>query len=227
MPDDAEPRAEFRAEVRYAYCQTSASIAEICTRFDLTPSRLRALRIAEGWPARPSAVAANAKRHRLDDKRRDVTSGGEPIVEWAGEQSSPRPATPSASPIRQVRPVGRVGMVRRLYHAIDLKLTQLERQMTNNPDTTAADHEREVRALSTLIQTFERMLEFDPASRAAQAVTDHRSESSRSGPHRAGGNRNDPAGTLAGSADAERLRREIMERVERVMEKRNPPGTAG
>lgn len=227
MADDELPSAD----IRHAYCDTGATIAEICRRFDLTPARLTALRRRQGWPARPSAVAAiplaKAEGAKPSAAPRATGHGG---TARASARTNKRPAsTRTAKGPRRARPTAaakRAAMIERLYDAIDLKLTQLETQMTGNPDTTSADHEREVRALSTLIQTFERVSEIDPAARSARDPAGH-PKSNRTGTGGDTAVRSDPAALAAAAADTERLRREIAERVERLMEKRNPHRTPG
>jgi transposase-like protein len=183
---------ETWGHVRHAYCDTALSVPKICNQFGITQKALYARRAAEGWPARGTAPP------KVDKPR---PSGG-----------SPPPVATNHKPAVKKRST-RSGMIRRLYEAIDTKLTQMERQMTGTSETSAADHERETRALSTLIQTFERMLELDPAARTK-----------RDQPTRAHG----PAGSAADTgtrgtaiaaetADAERLRREIADRVERLL----------
>jgi hypothetical protein len=84
-------------------------------------------------------------------------------------------------------------------------------QRVNDPAETAADHERDVRALSTLIRTFERMLDLDRTARSDDAAATE--------PHGPRGPGGGPAASAdaAGAADAERLRRQIAERVERLV----------
>lgn len=217
MPETSIPWAE----VRRAYCETPATIAQICAAFAITPSLLRSRREAEGWPARPSAsAAANAKSGRLPATATDAASLHRRVkkpVRKAHRITGAPCRKPARSPSRQA------AIIERFYNAIDLKLNQLEQQMSGNPDTSSADHEREVRAISTLIQTFERMLEFDPASRPAFDADGN----ARSHPTGAVNARSVAAVSGAGSADAERLRREIAERLGRIMEKWNAPGSSG
>lgn len=197
-------------EVRRSYCETSEPIAAICGRFDITPAELKARRLKEGWPARAPAVQRSGTGAKPKSKPAPV------------KLASPRSSKPKAKR-RADKPssANRGAMIRRLYNAIDLKLTQMEQLMTDDTETSSADHEREARALSTLIQTFERMLEFDPAARPAHASSAAKSDRANGEPAARA------SGIAATSADAERLRRDITERVERLMDKRNAPRTPG
>jgi len=84
-------------------------------------------------------------------------------------------------------------LIGRLYRAISLKLEHMEKRMASGKARSAQDEERESRALATLINNFEKVTE-------AVAELDH------------DGN----ARTAGAGADAERMRREIAERLERL-----------
>lgn len=86
-------------------------------------------------------------------------------------------------------------IVGRLYRAISLKLEHMEKRMASGEARSAQDEERESRALATLINNFEKVTE-------AVAELDQ----DRDAAHAASVN----------GADAERMRREIAERLERL-----------
>ncbi len=86
-------------------------------------------------------------------------------------------------------------VIARLYRAITLKLEHMETRMASGEARSAQDEERESRALATLISNFEKVTEaVTELDRERQAVR---------------------ANSAAG-ADAERMRREIAERLERL-----------
>lgn len=86
-------------------------------------------------------------------------------------------------------------LIGRLYRAISTKLEHMEMRMASGEVRSAQDEERESRALATLINNFEKVTE---------AVAELDQDKNR--------------GAAAGSvgADAERMRREIAERLERL-----------
>ena len=86
-------------------------------------------------------------------------------------------------------------LIGRLYRAISLKLEHMEERMASGDSRSAQDEERESRALATLISNFEKVTE-------AVAGLDTDRDAARA-PGTAG-------------ADAERMRREIAERLERL-----------
>lgn len=88
----------------------------------------------------------------------------------------------------------RKALIGRLYRAISLKLEHMETRMASGELRSAQDEERESRALATLINNFEKVTE-------AVAELDK----DGTGRRRAGA-----------GADAERMRREIAERLERL-----------
>jgi hypothetical protein len=98
-----------------------------------------------------------------------------------------KPALPTRGAQRQ--------LIGRLYRAISLKLEHMEKRMASGQSRSAQDEERESRALATLISNFEKVTE-------AVAELDHERDAARS------------AGSAG--ADAERMRREIAERLERL-----------
>ena len=99
----------------------------------------------------------------------------------------PRGALPSRSAQKAV--------IARLYRAITLKLEHMEMRMASGEARSAQDEERESRALATLISNFEKVTE-------AVAELDRERDAVR-------------AAGRAGT-DAERMRREIAERLERL-----------
>lgn len=85
-------------------------------------------------------------------------------------------------------------LIGRLYRAISLKLEHMEKRMASGEARSAQDEERESRALATLINNFEKVTE------AVAGLDKDR----------------DAARAAGAGADAERMRREIAERLERL-----------
>lgn len=103
-------------------------------------------------------------------------------------------------------PGARRKMIGRLYRAISLKLEHMEARMASGESRSAQDEERESRALGAMIRNFEKVTE---------VVADlDRSEGGR------------PKDAAAVTADAERMRREIAERLGRLATERAARGCA-
>lgn len=108
------------------------------------------------------------------------------------------------SACRSRRPT-KQAMIARLYKAIDDKLKRLEARMGSGREISAAESEREARELGVMIRNFEKVTEF------ATEIE----------------NRRKPAAPKRiSAADAERMRAEIAERLERLTSQGNArPGS--
>ena len=118
-----------------------------------------------------------------------------------GKGGSKRTPRKTASPNSRPRPGGKRALVRRLYRAIDTKLRQMEARMRSDLDkpdggtASAADHERDARAIGTLIKSLERIAELESTAAKSTGASDD-------------------ARALADEAD--RLRSELAERLQRL-----------
>lgn len=122
----------------------------------------------------------------------DLTGSGK----RRGAAKARAPAKPKGEDQESPLPSRRAqrALIVRLYKAISLKLEHMEMRMASGEARSAQDEERESRALATLISNFEKVTE-------AVAELDQESNAA----HAAGV-----------GADAERMRREIAERLERL-----------
>lgn len=113
----------------------------------------------------------------------------------ARSRAKPRVPAKPADEDGQVLPsrASQRAVIGRLYRAISLKLEHMEKRMASGEDRSAQDEERESRALATLITNFEKVTEA-----VAELDTDGDKQRARVG------------------ADAERMRHEIAERLERL-----------
>ena len=111
---------------------------------------------------------------------------------------APAPSEPEEQELAGALPTrkARRALIARLYRDISLKLEHMETRMASGDPRSAQDEERESRALATLINNFEKVTE-------AVAELDK----DGSGRRRAG---------AGAGADAELMRREIAERLERL-----------
>ncbi len=163
------------------------------------------------YEAGTESAAAIARRFSISAERiyRRARREG-----WArkGSASGPAPRKPESAPgkarktsrtradkptAEPERPGGKAPMVDRLYRAIDVKLTRLEARMRAHQETSAADSEREARELASMIRSFEQVSELK--ANIAERGARHGEKASTVSP-----------------ADAERMRTEIAERLERL-----------
>ncbi len=172
------------AEARRLHETGGLSIAEIAVRFGVQPQTVRKRARVEGW-APKAPKAPKTAEPRATAARRKVT----------------RPRRPRTL-------VGRRELIQRLYAAMDTKLKLMEHRMKaqmknvgkGEDKTSAADHERETRALGAIIKHIAQVKEM-------QADLD-----------RVAGGQPATAADAELFAEAERFRREIAERLARFVE---------
>jgi hypothetical protein len=159
--------------------------------------------IAARFGLTPMRIGAKAKREGWPARKAKTASVKRtkkaPVKRT--KTAKPEGGAPAAS-----RPAGSLptrgaqrALIGRLYRAISLKLEHMEKRMASGEARSAQDEERESRALATLINNFEKVTE-------AVAGLDNERDATR-------------AAGRAG-ADAERMRREIAERLERLHDQR-------
>jgi hypothetical protein len=191
------------SEIRRLYLNGKLAIAGIAEQHGVSAQRIIRRAKRDRWPARPRSGAPSRK---LGDK---------PAVKPATAPRPPkaRPKRPSAATGSTTRSLkARRTLVRRLYTAIDTKLQQMERRMAHDmatqegsSDTTAADHERDTRAIGALIANLSRVTEIEADIEripGAAAPTD------RQGAQQA---------DLQLADEAERFRRDVADRLARLV----------
>lgn len=153
--------------------------------------------IAARYGLTPLAIGARAKREDWPGRAERAARRGGGAKRGAAKSEK---AGAAAAPDKEKRPTGGLptrgaqrALIGRLYRAISLKLEHMEKRMASGETRSAQDEERESRALATLISNFEKVTE---------AVAGLDKDNARA------------AGTAG--ADAERMRREIAERLERL-----------
>jgi hypothetical protein len=191
------------ANVRSAYVDTTEPVTKICARVGIDTWTLYLRCREEHWPKRSIKLAA-----------------AQAAAKKSATANPPADANPPDDPLPSNQRA-RLALIRRLYKAIDTKLKQMEKLMASATETSAADHERETRTLTSLIRNFERVSEFDPDLTRSPALDRATPANSHATSERA-----DPA-AAPGRADADRLRRDITERLVRIREQRVSPRDAG
>lgn len=207
-------------ELRRLYCESTGSIRSLATRFGISPRTITNHARKHSWHARPKG-APPPPRHasavsRKPDKTKTKANARKPVPRTTPKtkrhedtkpaskttrQTPRRPAPKPAIPTRKAQK----DLVARLYRAISTKLEQMETRMANGEERSAQDEEREARALSTMIRNFEKVTE---------AATEFDSTRKPAKPNEADN-----------TADAERMRREIAARLEKLTGKRDACGT--
>lgn len=206
MTSSAEPDW---AAIRCRYETTDDAVAAICIDAGIPRAALDARRKKEAWrrqiprtfppPLKPAANRPSKPTAAV--QRGTSTASTPPPTATVAARNRPRRLPPT--------PAARRRLLDRLVAAISLKLSQLERRMSNDldasHDTTATDHERETRAIGALIDNLEKITEMEAGlgksagKRGASAV---------------------PATDLADEAD--RCCRELAHRLSRIVSGAGP-----
>jgi hypothetical protein len=202
------------SEIRRLYLDGKLAIAGIAERHGVSAQRITRRAQRECWPPRPprhrNGVPAKPP-DKLAAKQAATHVSNSATAASPPKSRSKRSAAATVSTSRSLR--ARRTLVRRLYTAIDTKLQQMERRMAHDiateqgsADTTAADHERDTRAIGALIANLSRVTEIEadleripgtaaaPADRQAAQQAEHQ---------------------LAD--EAERFRRDVAERLARLV----------
>jgi type IV secretory pathway VirB10-like protein len=202
------------SEIRRFYLDGEFAIAAIAERHGVSAQRITRRAQRERWPPRPPRrrTSATSKPRGKSDAKSATPSPSDPAATAPRPKSRPkRPTVATGSTARSFR--ARRALVRRLYTAIDTKLQQMERRMAHDmateqgsSDTTAADHERDTRAIGALIANLSRVTEIEaeleriPGTAAVPAAQ----QGARDAEHQL-------------ADEAERFRREVAERLARLV----------
>lgn len=178
-------------EIARAYRDLSIPLAETAKGYGLTVGRLRKAAADFGWPTRETLKKqAKAKR----DSGAAASACGETAALLAVDNIPAAALAPSGA-AKAIKPLS---LVKRIYGTIDKELNKLEVQT----GTSSQDRERASRALSQMVSSLEKAVEMQ------------REITKDSG-------RKDVAGkNKKALKNAEELRREIADRIERLQRKR-------
>ena len=160
--------------IRRLYETGDGTVAEITSGNGVTVSALRRRRVAEGWSPRSARPPPKTSGPRTDRNR------------------------------KKNRPSSKQALLGRLLKVVDQNLKLMERQMNADEPGTAADRERDTRAIGTLTRTVSKITEL-------QAETDASADAARKR----------QSGTVPDADDTDRLRLEIAERILKLREHHN------
>ena len=236
------PDASVWATIARAWRANADTIAVIAANAGLTAADIKLHARTNAWAPRNSTKPKKKSVKKPATKR---------VLKRAVPKSKPIPAAPP--PIQPTPPPdpafalpskppnslsARRALIRRMYSAIDTKLQLLELHMQNDlvrldtgTDSSAADHERDTRAIGTLIKNLGTIADIDHANRrpkpgenksgdnkSGDPVTGLAATSTRSPNSRGGGLRNAPADIAALADEADRFRRELAARLQRIVD---------
>ncbi len=179
-------------DIRHAFEHSYETVDVISRRFSVTVNQIKYRARARGWTSRPSgreALTIASFKRRLGLKR---PSYAEPLT--APEQKSKCVAGLSASKAGTL--THRRAIIVRFYDVIDAKLADIERRIASDRSLDASAAEREAREIATLIKNFEKLTELSDAHDARSAKRS--------------------SATDTGADDSERLRQDLIQRLERI-----------
>lgn len=193
------------AAVRVAYEDTDEAVHRIGFRFGVSRVRIYDQAAKEGWRMRSEqAVRCAADVPPRPHLPQLVSAAGTPCgIEPSAEDApdfdrSPVPVS-SDTAIGIARPAQtHEQRLERLHRIIDQLLVRLESTMSRNPNMTPQDQEKTARAVTQTVTAMERVIDLGDPKKALETPE--------------GGKTND-------SAEADRMRREIAERLERLSAK--------
>ena len=209
MPKPAVPDW---AAIRHAYEATDAAVAAIADEAGIAQTELQKVRKREAWIRhKPRGVAPGSRPASIASELAppvSSTAKTKPAAKAPPPAAPPAPVMVPAQPKRPA-PSGaahRRRLLDRLVAAISLKLSQLERRMSHDLESlepgdpaTATDHERETRAIGALIDNLGKVTEMETGLARSAA---------------AGGK----SGASNLADEAERCRRELAERLSRLVD---------
>ena len=213
MPKTAVPDW---AAIRHAYEATDAAVAAIAAEAGIAQTELQKVRKREAWIRhKPRGVAPGSRPASIASELAppvSSTAKTKPAAKAPPPAAPPAPVMVPAQPKRPA-PSGaahRRRLLDRLVAAISLKLSQLERRMSHDlakdldplepgDPATSTDHERETRAIGALIDNLGKVTEMETGLARSAA---------------AGGK----SGASNLADEAERCRRELAERLSRLVD---------
>lgn len=191
------------ASIRQRYEETEDPAAEICADAEIDRRDFDRIRKKQAWRRR--------NPRPFPPPRKSAAPGAEPALIAAAPPRLSAPPAPAATDVSAPAApppdsiAARRLLLDRLVAAIAMKLTQLERSMTKDlaapdkGDASSTDHEKETRAIGAIIDNLEKITEME------------------TGIGRNINGKRDAAATDLGH-EAERCRRELAERLQRIVE---------
>jgi hypothetical protein len=234
------PDTKVWATITRAWRKNEITIAAIAEKTGVSVDDIKARAQAEDWKPRSYTRKKSARQAAASPKS---TASSKPKI----SAEPPPPAAvslPDASTLPTKPPnslTARRALIRRMYSAIDTKLQLLEKHMQSDlarldtgTDSSAADHERDTRAIGTLIKNLGTIADIDHANRRSKSA-DGLSDAKRAGPIGGQSTSGSTAPAAQGHAtdiaaladEADRYRRELAARLRRVVDAHTEPPAVG
>lgn len=182
------------AAIRLAYEDSAEPVTHLAVRFDVNAKTIRTHAQKHGWRERPTG-RTTVRRQALPPP---LPLPGGDIVSTAGLAAGDATAVEASgsSGVARVEPDPAHLRIQRIYRILDMQIDLMERLMSSGEALSPQDQERQTRAMSGLLGNLETTTEQAKTMLGAETHPD--------------------AEAGHGRAEAERLRREIAERLERL-----------
>lgn len=222
------PSPSVWEDIRRVHQDGKISVTDILAKFNITQGALTYRIRREDWPRRPSPIKSGAI------KRTAVASSTPPptLADLSAEPSHapeaelllspPAPASPAKKTVL-TSIAHRRALVKRLYAAIDTKLSLLERRFASEMASldagktkaiSAADNERDTRTIGTLIKTLEQVTEYDHGHESGKRIPGGTAAKILHG----AAAKSAAAASASLADETDRLRRELGDRLQRLVE---------
>jgi hypothetical protein len=224
------PDAPVWRTIARAWNANKETIEAIAIRTGTTAAAIKSHARLKKWTSRPKLRRVQlASKPATKKSRASPKSVTRTVSSVQAPPDTKRP-TLSAKPANSLS--AKRALIRRMYSAIDTKLQLLEKHMQSDlarldtgTDSSAADHERDTRAIGTLIKNLGTIADIDHANKRPKS-SDAKSGGPKSsdpirGSARVGASsnhRNAPTDLAALADEADRYRRELAARLRRVVD---------
>lgn len=211
--------------LREDYESSPLTLAALAAKYDLSTSQITRLRLTEGWRPRPNNIAA-VQAYRRASLIAGVSLSSPPVVSPGGQPADPSPTDGSDRATSAVgsrhgatkaraksrgSPAHRKDLIGRIHDLIDMKIAEVEQRVASRTAVSAADSERESKAIGFFIKQLEQLKDVADAEARTSRAAD------------APGASADPDA----ARDAERLRQTLVERLDRIRRARADAPSAG
>ncbi|MCH9806596.1 MAG: hypothetical protein K0U74_02585 [Alphaproteobacteria bacterium] len=196
------------SEVRHAYLAGGETVAAIAARYGISEGAIYRRARRDGWAKRKSKTTTKLNQQGKPDQSAANQQQSPKHVPTKTDNHKPKTKKKKATG-KSKSPATKAELIERLYDAIDAKLGRLENRWQDAEEISAAESERETRELGSMIRSFEKVAAF---AKTLQGRIDKQRKT-----------------PVVDAGDAERMREEIAQRLERLCaqeEAQDKPGTA-
>jgi hypothetical protein len=197
--------------LRADYESSPLTIKALAAKYDVSKHDITRYRLAERWTARPNDITS-VKAFRLASQIQGLalatllppalSPDGKPEDPSSTDGSLRDPSSSAAAARKKFRgsPAHRKDLIARLHSLIEAKIAEIESRLAARVKVSAADSERESKAIGFFIKQLEQLKDVADAEARSRRAADSPAAAT------------DPTAAL----EAERLRNDLVERLDRI-----------